>query len=409
MATILKEINGKNLYYFSVDNSTPVMYHRNELYLDNFPATACRTWDYSTFFPSDSTKYAKLYCSGKSLSQMCPDSILPVWTEVTKKYQSHYRSIINAKIDPSSAPLFKLIPIQVMKDFYSQAENILKFVFEEYEEPENYETLHCLNKITKEISQNNLLFDRDFLLDYKPRNHLEKSFVRRMLTEKTLSIKYDIFGTITGRMTTHKSGLSIMTMPRELRNAILPRNDFLLELDYNAAELRVALSLLGIEQPKEDLHDWNMSNVFTNTKDRQEAKKEIFSWLYNSESENAEIEKIYDRKKILGKFYGSNKIKNFFGREIECEDRLALNYIIQSTAADMFSRQISKVHKLLEGRRSNILYTMHDSVVLDFADEDREIIRQIVEEFSDTDLGNFLLNFSAGPRYNEMKETKWIK
>ena len=230
-----------------------------------------------------------------------------------------------------------------------------------------------------------------------------------MLTEKTLSIKYDIFGTITGRMTTHKSGLSIMTMPRELRNAILPRNDFLLELDYNAAELRVALSLLGIEQPKEDLHDWNMSNVFTNTKDRQEAKKEIFSWLYNSESENAEIEKMYDRKKILGKFYGSNKIKNFFGREIECEDRLALNYIIQSTAADMFSRQISKVHKLLEGRRSNILYTMHDSVVLDFADEDREIIRQIVEEFSDTDLGNFLLNFSAGPRYNEMKETKWIK
>lgn len=387
------------------------MYYQNEIYKESFPTDPCRTWDYSVHFPEETkeTKYAKLYCSGKTLSQMCPAHLRQDWELVAEKYQNHYRSIINAKIDASKAPLYKIIPLQVMKDFYREAEQILKHIFDSIPTPENYETLDSLNKIAKNISRNNLLFDRNFLLDYEPRNHLESSFVRKMLAEKELAIKYDIFGTVTGRMTTHKSGLSIMTMPRELREAIVPKNDFLVELDYNAAELRVALALLGLSQPKEDLHDWNMSNVFTSTKDRQEAKKKIFSWLYNSESENSEIEKIYDRKKIVNKYYNSSRVKNFFGREIECESRLALNYIIQSTAADMFSRQLAKIHNLIRTRRTNILYTMHDSVVLDFADEDRDLIKQIVESFSVTDLGSFLVNFSVGPRYNEMKEMRWIK
>jgi hypothetical protein len=387
------------------------MYYQGEVYKEDFPAEASRTWDYSSHFSSrsDKVKYAKLYCSGKTLNQMCPSHLLEDWTQATKKYQSHYRSVINAKINIQNAPLYKIIPMSVMKNFYSHAALILENIFNTIPEPKNYDSLDTLNRITKEISQNNLLVDKGFLSDYQPRNHLEKSFLKKMLTEDSLRIKYDIFGTITGRMTTHKSGLSIMTMPRELRTAIMPKNDFLVELDYNAAELRVALSLLGLSQPKEDLHDWNMANVFVSTKDRQEAKKKIFSWLYNSEAQNEEIEKIYDRKLIISKYYGASKVKNFFGREIECEPRLALNYIIQSTAADMFTKQLSKVYKLICDRRTNILYTMHDSVVLDFANEDRDLLKQIVEAFSDTDLGSFLVNFSVGSRYNDMKETKWIR
>lgn len=339
---------------------------------------------------------------------MTPDSLNKEMRRVSSKIQSHIQAAKTAKINLSKIPLYQIAPENIMLDFYRSSEKVLQYVFDTIDEPYNYETLSRVNEIIKNIQYNPLFIDKEFLRSFVSKNHLETAFVKKMMTEEC-KIKYDIFGTITGRMTTDKSGLSIMTMPKELRPAILPKNDFLVEIDYNAAELRVALSLLGHPQPKEDIHDWNMSNVFKNTSDRSDAKKKIFAWLYNSKSENPEIEKIYNRSQILQEYYDNEKIKNFFGREIFCEPKVALNYIIQSTAADMFSRQMIKIYDIIKERRTSILYTMHDSVVLDFAHEDRYLLNKILQEFSATDLGDFLVNISVGEKYNDMKVKTWIK
>lgn len=339
---------------------------------------------------------------------MTPPSLMEEVKSSSVEIKSHTDAARAAKIELSKIPLYQIVPEKSIMRFYRASENILEHIFETIEQPDNYETLEKVNKIIKKIQHNTLLIDKEFLRTFTPKNHLETSFVKKMFNDEC-RIKYDIFGTITGRMTTDKTGLSIMTMPKELRPAILPKNDFLVEIDYNAAELRVALSLLGHAQPKEDIHDWNMSNVFKNTSDRSDAKKKIFAWLYNSKSENPEIEKIYNRSQILQEYYDNEKIKNFFGREIFCEPKVALNYIIQSTAADMFSRQMIKVNDIIKERRTSILYTMHDSVVLDFAHEDRDLLNKILQEFSATDLGDFLVNISVGEKYNEMKVKTWIK
>lgn len=389
---------------------SPVIYSGGKIYRNNFPASLNRTWDYNPLLKevSKQTRYAKLYCSGKSLAQMTPDSLKGEMKKSSSEVKSHIQAAKTAKIDLSKIPLYQVVPENTMIEFYRSSEKVLQHIFDTVDEPHNYETLSQVNEIIKNIQHSPLFIDKEFLRSFTPKNHLETAFVKKMMTEEC-KIKYDIFGTITGRMTTDKSGLSIMTMPKELRPAILPENDFLVEIDYNAAELRVALSLLGYPQPKEDIHEWNMSNVFVDTKDRSEAKKKIFAWLYNSKSENAEIEKTYDRSRILGQYYDNEKIKNFFGREIFCEPKVALNYIIQSTAADMFSRQLIKVGEIIKERRTKILYTMHDSIVLDFAHEDREILNTILQEFSATDLGDFLINISVGEKYNQMKVKTWIK
>lgn len=389
---------------------SPVIYSNGKIYKDNFPDYLSRTWDYNPLLEdiSKQAKYAKLYCSGKSLAQMTPDSLKGEMKKSSSEVKSHIQAAKTAKINLSKIPLYQVVPENTMIEFYRSSEKVLQHIFDTVGEPHNYEALSQVNEITKNIQHNSLLIDKEFLRSFAPKNHLETAFVKKMMTEEC-KIKYDIFGTITGRMTTDKSGLSIMTMPKELRPAILPENDFLVEIDYNAAELRVALSLLGYSQPKEDIHEWNMSNVFGDTKERSEAKKKIFAWLYNSKSENAEIEKIYDRSRILGQYYDNEKIKNFFGREIFCEPKVALNYIIQSTAADMFSRQLIKVGEIIKERRTKILYTMHDSIVLDFAHEDRDLLNTILQEFSSTDLGDFLVNISVGEKYNEMKAKTWIR
>ena len=76
-------------------------------------------------------------------------------------------------------------------------------------------------------------------------------------------------------------------------------------MDYNAAELRVMMALLGKKKPEEDVHVWNMNNVFEGvvTRTRDEAKKRIFAWLYNLDSKDTMSEGMYNRGEILKKYW----------------------------------------------------------------------------------------------------------
>ena len=73
-----------------------------------------------------------------------------------------------------------------------------------------------------------------------------------------------------------KTHFQPMTLPKKYRQIVTPTNDWLFELDFNACELRVALALLGHDQPEEDLHDWNLKNVFTRTKSREKMQRKGF-------------------------------------------------------------------------------------------------------------------------------------
>ena len=74
-------------------------------------------------------------------------------------------------------------------------------------------------------------------------------------------VVYDPFKSKTGRLVT-KNSFPILTMDKNYRKILKPNNDWFIEFDFNAAELRVLLGLLGKEQPQEDLHEWNKKNVY---------------------------------------------------------------------------------------------------------------------------------------------------
>tara|TARA_R100001591_G_scaffold12151_1_gene18352 strand:+ start:138 stop:728 length:591 start_codon:yes stop_codon:yes gene_type:complete len=193
-------------------------------------------------------------------------------------------------------------------------------------------------------------------------------------------------------------------MDKEFRNIIEPKNDYFVELDFNAAELRTLLSLQGREQPLEDMHEWNMENVFTDNVTRDEAKKRIFAWLYNPESYDAACEHAYDRQSILRKHYSNGRVRTVFGKTIESQDRTALNYIIQSTCAENVLRQMIKLSNYLEGCKSHVAFPIHDSVVLDFSIEDKERLGEIVDLFANTELGKFKVNVSVGTNFGNLKK-----
>ena len=187
---------------------------------------------------------------------------------------------------------------------------------------------------------------------------------------------------------------------------IKPQNDWFIELDFNAAELRTLLALSGQEQPEQDIHTWNAEHVYNGQVTRDEAKKRIFAWLYNPISKDKLSAGTYDRDSVLDKHWDGEQVRTFYDRIIPADKHHALNYIIQSTTSDTFLRRVLAVNKLLQEKRSKIAFCIHDSLVLDFAHEDREELLSIVKEFSKTDLGTFKVNVQAGKNFGEMKEMK---
>ena len=207
-------------------------------------------------------------------------------------------------------------------------------------------------------------------------------------------------------MTSEPHSFPILTLNKEFRKVIRPNNDKFVELDFNAFELRVLLYLLDKEQPQIDIHEWNVANVYKGIPTRDEAKRRIFAWLYNLDSSDYLSERAYDRQQILNKYWNGTEIANPFGRTIESDKFHAISYLMQSTAVDIVLRQMVKIHKMLKNKKSYIAFTIHDSVVIDMAEEDMSLLPGLERQFSTFRDTEFLTNVSIGNDFGNMEERK---
>jgi len=219
-------------------------------------------------------------------------------------------------------------------------------------------------------------------------------------------VDYNPWGTITGRLATNPNSFPILTLGKEFRDCLRPHNDWFIELDFNAAELRTLLALSGRTQPAIDIHEWNVKNVFNNKMTREEAKTKTFAWLY-SNRKNKTLEQIYDKKATMNKYWDGQDIKTEFNRTIKGVDKhRALNYIIQSSTIDMVHEQAIKIDKLLDKMKSKIAFMIHDAVIIDLCEDDRYELPDLLETFSQTRFGKFKVNITAGQSLGSMKGLK---
>jgi hypothetical protein len=163
-------------------------------------------------------------------------------------------------------------------------------------------------------------------------------------------------------------------------------------------------------QPQEDIHQWHgriLSNLFGQTMERDEIKRKIFGWLYGPANVSLgipKIERLYNKKSVIQKYWDGEQIVNPFGRKIPADNFHALNAIIQSTTSDTFLRRAVAVNKLLEGRKSFTMGLIHDSMVIDFDRNDKDILEDLIKEFGNTDLGIFKVNASLGTNFGNMRK-----
>ena len=333
---------------------------------------------------------------------MCPPELAETWEKANRRMRAFKKSFEIAKIDFREHCFFDLVPHDFLVEFLEIKNQITEHVFETYEPAVNEEHLKKLEALLHKIRYQTIKVNN---ADCKTLFYGSSS---RNAAQKLLNgpnyINYNLFGTVTGRLATGSRSFPILTMKRELRKLVKPQNNWFLSLDYNGAEIRTLLALCETPQPSYDIHQWNMDNILKDRKvDRAEAKTIFFAWLYNPESQ-AINSPYYDREMVLDQCYDGTHVTTIFGRTIEVERRKAFNYVIQSTTADLVTDRAIAVDEFLKDKKSFISHIVHDEVVVDLADDERDLVPQIKEIFENNKLGKFLVNLSAGKNYFEMEK-----
>tara|TARA_B100001250_G_C19794516_1_gene788142 strand:- start:525 stop:1712 length:1188 start_codon:yes stop_codon:yes gene_type:complete len=377
------------------------VYADGKLYFDDFPENLTHTWGYSGSLRNQKIEYGYLYAHGTPLEKSCPKELIGEFEEVSRKLRAFKKSFQLAKIDLHHHCLFELIPHDFLLRFCELKNKITKAVMKNTEKPPNYDHLVACQQLLHKIKYQELLIDSR---DCRP---LFFSGPNRKIAHRIIQgprhIDYNLFGTVTGRLTTYSDSFPILTMKKEFRSLIKPHNDWFLSLDYNAAEARTLLALSHQQQPDEDIHEWNIAHVFQDsTILREEAKTLFFSWLYNPES-TAISTNYYNRDNVLDKHYQAGYIETPFDRRIEVESRKALNYLIQSTTSDIVLERACTIDEFLSDKESFISHIVHDEIVIDFADSDRHLVEEIRDIFSDTSLAKFMVNLQAGKNYFDLE------
>ena len=392
------------MYFQTLDDKGECVgvYKDGKLYFQDLPEGLKRTWKYAEYLEESDVEYASVWCGNRSIDDVWPDVLIDDWLAVEGKLKAFYRSFVLAKVDMNENCFFDLVPKQFLLEYCEMRNKITQYVFEKYEKPQNYDFMVDLTKVLTKIKHQRLNIDVSSLSD---RAHLPKF---RQAAKKYAQIdpycRYNINGTKTGRLTTQKNSFPIMTMDKDFRSIVKPTNDWFVELDFNAAELRTLMALGGSEMPLEDIHGWNARNLFNTHTTREEAKQGFFSWLYDENKINPNLSKVYDRDKVREMYWDGENVKTMFGREIEADRKHALNYIIQSTTADLVLRQVIKIHDMLRDMKGFVAFTIHDNIVLDLPEEERYTIPMMIEKFSDTELGKFFVNVKAGKDFGNLKD-----
>lgn len=335
-------------------------------------------WRHSPIFDNDHQRtYISLFLKDISLSEYSSDPVTLRTTENILEAQKN--AAITAKIDFSELCFYDILPDHLLHRWFSLREEAMTNILKNVEKPSDYDILHKIHVVVENISRQNIL-----------------------VSGAKERIKYDMKSSATGRLATFKGSYPILNISKEERSSIKPQNDLFLELDLNGAEIRTLLAFSGQEQPNYDIHEFNKD--YSDTKmTRQEMKSKFFAWLYNPKAVDYDLEKLYN-KDAYKKHYNNGKIETPFGRNLEVDERKALNYLLQSTTSDIVLQSAYEIMNILRGKKSKVAFTMHDSVVLDFSKEDHGLVSEIKEIFESNMFGKFMSTVSIGKNFGNLKE-----
>ena len=382
------------------------VYTNGQFVYERIPDNVNQTWGYSRHLRDRHIQYAALWTQGRSISDICPEHLSARWNSAEKKIRSHFKSLATTKINIEDVCLFDLVPNKQLEHYFQTKNEICDWVFTNVDKPTHYGLLHDSYITIQNIAKHEVTINKHKLFRHSQKDTKARNLWFWIKDRGDVFVEYNLFGSITGRLTTVEGSFPIMNLKTELRDIVEPMWDCFLELDFNAAEIRTMISLMGQKQPQEDIHEWNIKNIFKEEITREKAKQKFFAWLYNSENKSIESE-YYNKETLVSRHYKGGKIQTPFGRRTVCDRFHALNYLLQSASSDNCLDRVNKIERFLRGRKSYVAFTIHDCVIVDLHRGDRHLIPQLKQIFEDTKLGEFPSSCHIGKNLGEMREFTW--
>lgn len=382
------------------------IYADKQLHFNEVPENLTATWSYSPYLKGQDIQYANLYCEGKTLDEICPEHLKNEWKEIQSRLKAFVSSFIEAKVSLKENCFFDLTPKKFLEKYCDVKNKITEHVFSSYEKPQEYNFYRRFNELLIDIKHRELNIDLDQLKN-NILNEKDLSYYHRM-RDISRRIDYNMFGSITGRLSMEKGSFPIQSFQKQFRYALKPQNDWFIAFDMNAAELRTSLALLNCVQPQEDLYEWIGKSILGDIS-RSNAKKIVIEWLYNSSNPvyhqyAQKLDNVFKKETLKHMYWIDNKVHTPFGRKIEADEHHAISYLNQSTFIDMFHRQVLKIDDYLQDKKSFISFLLHDEFVIDMTDDEKNHILEIAKILQNTQFGKFLCSIKVGRNYGNMKK-----
>jgi hypothetical protein len=346
------------------------------------------TWSYSSEF--NHVEFLELWLQGKQLQDCVSPDILEEFTEATAQLKTYLKTFKHSQLSISISEVFDYVPMSFLRKYFGVRNKMLLAAKNQIIKPSTYDFYLSIAQLLADIEQHKLNVPDGW----------------------NNTIRYNLFGSSTGRLTTPKKSFPILCLNKKLRHIVKPQNDFLIEMDYNAVEPRVYLGLMRMSQPSINIHSWHQDlyrQSFGEDISRDDMKEKFFAWFYGYKNEPfgiPEIDKIYNKEPILDKYWNNGTIHTIYDKQFSAPHERAFNNIIQSTAALLFLEQAVLVRNYLNQNdaTSFIKLLIHDSLVLDFSKKDKKLYRGLCDIFKKTRFGEFMVNIKVGGNFGDMKE-----
>lgn len=343
------------------------------LYLKTIPK--CITWSVNEKINSKENIYLQILSEEDNMKLFFPHH------SMYETFSIHLNIMKKTKTFLTRKCFYRSLNESLILDFYNEFNEYAKFRLNDLQPNINYENIVDVFILLSEIEKYPLK-------------------LRGKLKGSNPYLKFSPF-TKTGRLRTVSPFFPLYSLEKSLRIDILPKNDYILEIDFNAAELRIFLALMGLGQPQDDAYE-EVQRIF-NLDSRTDAKQKVFEILYSNHYDNIAI------SSLLEKYRNGNTITTPYGYSIYLDEKTKqINYLCQSTCSSLIYEKSLEIMSYFKNNnsKSKLLFPFHDAVVVDLHKDDIHKIREIKNLFSSTRFGFFGSRCRIGTNYYNLEEIK---
>lgn len=323
------------------------------------------------------------------------------YKELSSRIGAHLKSFNSVQIDTDKYTEAELIPAELIEKFYGERSSVIFDLYKHFDDEDViafYETKMFKNlSILYQISKEPLHINLDALEGVRS-HHV--SSVKKFTKEDRLHLKFNAVGAKTGRVGFKRGTVNVYGMSKDVRKCIVAPPDYkIYQFDFKSFQPRLAIFSTDDEDFKgrfkgvEDIY-----SMFPG--ERSEIKIAFIAWMFSNmknEIFGEEAKPIQDlRFKLFREVQKNGRLINEFGRVLHFADEkvnVVFQNYITSLEVDAILVLTRWINRVLQKRRSKVLFPFHDAIVIQVHDEEQHIVEHIKNFMESLHRGKFGTSF----------------